>query len=589
MPKKTPKLAALLRTLALWLLLLAAPLAALSFANSGPPELVWPHAPGWSRARLVTATAVSQPAPIVITGSGEIFLFVFRPVAGGAQPTLVALDRRTEVQWEQALAASFERPAQPRLLWDGSVLHLFWLAGDSLYGAQITPDGAVLVAPQQLSGAIEVAYYAAAVAPAMPPAVWYSGTRREPGLYALTAGPSAAQISATGFAPGLQFDARGRLHAVWLATDNADPDRDNLLYAQPADETSPTAGQQIATVDLDPRDKNLVETVFALDGEYGYLFWTITSRPQQEVRRTLSQYLSFALAAPTGASAASGITFPRGADLAYGTDGRVAFEASSGSVVTDFAPVTPTQPELVVAGQAAVRYKFNRTVYQVGVAYWQAGAPASYQLVSYTGSGSFQPALAAGPAGQLYLSWIEPAERNFNVYFTATDPQISAALAPLRGADIARISLAVVFGMLLGALFAPFAAALWLAAPLVGLAATARLRRSSEHMSDWPILLSLLLALGGYWAVKLATFGTAYAYVPFAAWLPPLDPFIIPLLRLGVPLLITAGGLLAALLVQRRRFTPSVFVFVVVYAAVDSLLTMAIYGGVLTGEFYPFA
>ncbi|MFW6182580.1 MAG: hypothetical protein ACOC8X_02200, partial [Chloroflexota bacterium] len=160
---------------------------------------------------------------------------------------------------------------------------------------------------------------------------------------------------------------------------------------------------------------------------------------------------------------------------------------------------------------------------------------------------------------------------------------ISAALQELRPVDVQQMVFESIFGLLAGAVLAPFAAIVWLIAPLVILGVTTFMRREGEGLISAGTALSLALALAAFLAVKGLTLPGFNEYVPFSAWIPVLPEWLGAVLQWSVPLLITIVGLIVAWQHTFRRKSQSVLYFLLIYAAADSLLSMAIYGSVVYG------
>jgi hypothetical protein len=126
---------------------------------------------------------------------------------------------------------------------------------------------------------------------------------------------------------------------------------------------------------------------------------------------------------------------------------------------------------------------------------------------------------------------------------------------------------------------------LWLVLPCLLLAATWALRRGRASITSRGSLASIALALVAYWGVKLVTFARAASYVPFSGWIPIIPAPVGLVLQVVVPVIIALAGLTTAWYVVKRTEGQSALVFVIIYAIVDSLLTMAVYGGLLYNAF----
>jgi hypothetical protein len=196
--------------------------------------------------------------------------------------------------------------------------------------------------------------------------------------------------------------------------------------------------------------------------------------------------------------------------------------------------------------------------------------------------------LTSDSSGQLYATWIERREEipGYHVYLASTAGDIRQALSPLTRGDTGRMVTNTFFGMLTGAVFTPIAMLLWLVLPLLLLAVTWFFRRGSESITTRASLLSIALALLAFWGVKLVTFARpARGYVPFSGWIPIIPPWLGTVLQIGIPITIFLIALATAWYAVKRLNNKSAVVFVILYALVDSFLTMAVYGGLLYDAF----
>jgi hypothetical protein len=91
--------------------------------------------------------------------------------------------------------------------------------------------------------------------------------------------------------------------------------------------------------------------------------------------------------------------------------------------------------------------------------------------------------------------------------------------------------------------------------------------------------------MGAYWAGKLVTIPAMRDYVPFSAWLPIVPSWLNLPLRLGVPLLIAALALLIAWRYTYGRQNRALLFFMLIYIAIDGVLTMAVYGVIIFGAY----
>jgi hypothetical protein len=229
-----------------------------------------------------------------------------------------------------------------------------------------------------------------------------------------------------------------------------------------------------------------------------------------------------------------------------------------------------------------VQYQMRKEQNQISTLFFERGNPTGYQLVSFTPTSSGYPSIVSDERGQLYLTWLEQARQpGYLVYFASTAPDIQGALNRLTWNDVGQLSAETIFGLLGGVVLIPLVL-MWLVVPLIALGLTSFIRRD-EALLSFGVLISLALALITYWISKLALFPGITDYVPFSAWLPFIPLSLNLPLQAGVPLIITGLALFAAWRYTYNRDRPSTLLFILIYAVVDGILTMAIYGTIFYG------
>jgi hypothetical protein len=572
--------------------------AALS-AGTGEVDRLWLNAPDWSRAKLIAGTAARQPAAMALDDAGRIYLLTIRTEAGTHRVHVIALDRNAEIVWERTLEAPLSEPDRPRILWDGQNLHLFWLDEQSLHAAQLNASGNVQAAPRLLSGETKVGTYEVASDPNGSFTVLYGGTRREPGVYSLPLESStgkATLVDAEGIQPVARYDNAGTLHAAWI-TYLPGETQPRFYYADYPDGIF-RPGQQTLVAEPPMRsDTALQGPWLGVDQEHVHLFWIEAFRSGHQANQTETKYVSFPVGEPALASEPGVVVVPNTGDLLYepflegGLAAGQRVSLASGSYPrivspSEIAVNAAIEGETVLALRAEIRHPRDNIVGQIGALFLQDGAPMTYQLLSFNPKFSLAPAVASDRAGQLYFTWLERNQvSGYQVYFASTAPDIRQALSSLTWGDVGRMTADTFFGMLRGAVFSPFAALLWLVVPFLLLALTWPFRRGGETLTSRASLVSIVLALLAYWAAKLVTFANARTYVPFSAWIPVIPTWLGVLLQFGMPIITAVVALGAAWYFTKRAVSKSALVFVIIYAGVDSLLSMAVYGGLLYNAF----
>ncbi len=395
----------------------------------------------------------------------------------------------------------------------------------------------------------------------------------------------------TGIRPSLRIDGAGALHAIWIADASSNERVTKIAYAAyPADIDSAAPATLVTQIDGNRAGTDLDGPWLGIDQRYAYLLWTATA-PRSGA--TYTQYVTFPLNAPAQASEIQSLSVPARAGLDYvAVDGglaagpRMLLSGQVGGPITGIAANAAFDPELVVAFASPQSYKGNQFIAQVGALFLHDGAPAAYQLLEL-----YARQLADAHAGRATRPAISmrPGAKLARLASGSTSPaqrQISSqALRPLTRGDLARMVVDTVFGLLTGAVIAPIAAFGWLLAPLAVMGLTWFLRRDADRFTHWGILVSLAAALLVFWAGKLAVFGDNLGYVPFSAWVPVIPLWLGLLLRIAVPVLTLAAGLRVAWRLTHGADRRSVLLFLLAYGAVDSLITMAIYGGLILGTF----
>ena len=567
------------------------------FSSRGPVDHLWLNAPGWSRARLVGHTQLNQAVPVALDDAGKIFLLLIRGDGEISHPQVVALNRRVQVVWEHTFGVVLTEPSQPQILRVGKELHLFWLSDQSLYTARLDTSGHVQVRPTLISGSRAVDAYGVTLDAKGLVTVWYGGSRREPGVYALPPGDpggEATLVDGSGMQPLVRYDGRGTLHAIWVTHPPPGQGGRRIYYAAYPDGVF-RPQQQILLAEPHVRMHTTWQGPwFGLDQGHGYVFWTeVATSARGPALNT--QVVAFPLDEAVARAEPVSIVVPDSAELLYEAlplgslkaGSRVSLRRHPGAVSPSGIAVNPVvERELVLASRIQVRHRHGSVVGQINTLFLQDGSPTSYQLLSLTPGGSLAPAVVSDEAGHLYITWLERAEEpGFAVYFASTAPEVQEALGSVTWRDAGRMGVEAIFGLLTGALLAPIALLVWLLVPSLVLALTWVIRRGGENLTNPGARISLAAAFIAYWAAKGITFADARTYVPFSAWMPVIPSRLEGLLQMGVPVAIALIALGTAWRFAVHSTTKSAALCLAVYAAVDSLLTTAVYGSLLYDAF----
>ena len=423
--------------------------------------------------------------------------------------------------------------------------------------------------------------------------VWYAGQRRDPGVYALLDGDltgAPVLVDPEGVRPSLQYDAAGNLHAAWSHYPPGYSDS-FFFYAVYQSGVYETGRETNVHEPLLKTTDIMTGPWLGLDQQQVYLVWNISVRTGPEAGKILTEYIYFPPGRPEMVSPPQSISVPSVPELAYDylpSEGMQAGkrvlalnEYPRSTAVTEAALLTNSQAtqELVLAFDTIVQYEFRKERGQVGTLFLQNGEVNGYQLLSFTPDASVAPAILSDEAGHLYISWLERGELGgFQIYFASTNPEIVQAFSGVTSGDLARISRDAGFGLLSGAALSPILVALWSLLPMIVIYLTSILRRGHSSRLLAGTIISLTLATAVYWMVKLTTIPGIRTYVPFSAWVPGIPEWLQAPLQIGVPVLTTLTGIAVAWYFTYRRNSDSVLNYILLFAAVDGLLTMAVYG-----------
>lgn len=554
-------------------------------------EHIWLKAPGWNRAAAVATTYTGDPVPIITDDSGQIYLLLIDESEGVPRPVVVALNRQAQTAWRETIDMALRRPDKQRLHWLHGRLHAFWLSDQALYTAVYDATGTQLQGPTRLTGEEAVNDYAVVAREDGSLSIWYAGPRNDPGLYVLeTAVPESEPIlvDPEGILPTARRDEQGNLHVLWARSPGGYEDT-LLLYASYPDSAYVPERETIIQ-----RLRLGITTVLegpwmGMDSADIYAFWTEAVRTGMEAGRVDTYYISFPPGEPTAEMRPVSLVGTATADLDYEpfpsgvfqvgpriVDANVSFPPEGN--VRDIVTLDTAVSELGIAYSNPVQHEYRKFVRQIHTTFLADGAPTSRQVLSFTTVPSDAPAIHSDADRFLYITWLEIADPGFSVYFSSTAPDVQESLSRVTFNDVLGLAGATVFGLLSGAVLSPFLVFLWSLGPLLMLGLTSPLRRESDDGVGTGTIISLVLTFLAYSATKFFTLPGFRSYVPFSAWLPFIPPWMQAPLQILVPLSITLFAIAVAWHYVYRRGSRSVLYFYLVFAAIDALLTTAVYG-----------
>ena len=561
-------------------------------ACASQPERLWLKSPGWSRAKLIDNTRVSDSVPVTFDSDGNLFLFFISPDDQVSHLRIIALDNRTQVLWDRTYDdIDLSSPSMPRIAWSNGVLQLFWIDSDSLFTTRVANTGEITNSSIPLSDDVKVDHYDIAINSEGGIAIWFAGSRDEPGLYTLPVNDingAPILVDDRGIHPDLTFDHADRLHVTWARYPPGAGDKPLLYAAYPNGVFQPGKAINVAV----PRiigTSILQGPKIGLDSQNAYIFWSLIYFSGEEAGTAETHYVHFPQGQPSSTSSETLLSVPYSYDLPYQPFPESPLKAGSripigpgqpgGSFyVTEVETNSSAEGELVVTMQPWMGYLMNKTKTQVTAAYFQNGEPTSYQILSFTPSSSTLPAIFSDGEHHLYVTWLEKGELpGWAVYLSSTAPKIKDVLDKLTSDDIGRVTADVTFGFLTGALLIPMGLA-WILPSVLALALFSRVLKVRENQVSVGSIVSTIFAMIVLWIVKLGVLPGMVDYVPFSAWIPILSEWLILPLRIGVPLLAAIFSLLVAWYLLKRRSESSIYAFLLIYAAVDAVLTLGVYG-----------
>ncbi len=575
-----------------WIFLLISTL--LLTACGSTPDRLWLNAPDWSRAQFVGNTATGDAPVFALSPEGNVYFLLVANVDGRYHPQAVALDPQGAFLWKQDFhAIPMARPDQPRAYWTPQGIHLFWISAEQLYHALLDPETGEMIAPAtKVSGEHRVASYDVAINQQGDMEVWFSGPRIAPGLFYFPNGDlesTPIQVDELGLSPQLAFDADDVLHVLWAQHPMGNTTI-NILYLNKADGDPQPAGAISVAQPKAGLSSLFIGPSLGMDADRIYVFWSIEVRTGLGAGTVEARYTTFPRGNPQNASDSEQLFAPFDYHLNYQPWPTEAIHAGKrdpltpplrGSL-TQFSALRTSLPETATMQRQLVSYTMRNKEYQTSILFFENGVPTSYQLLSFTAGDTRSPYLTMDQANYLYGSWLERGVEGFRIYFASTAPKIRQQFNQLSKEDYGAFLGQTLFGMLTGAILFPFAM-MWMIVPVVLFLVTFPLRRGSNELRSPGNLISLGLALAGYWITKISMLAGLADFIPFSPWIPIIPDWLGPLLQLGVPLMIFGLGLVIAWLVTYRRQNYSLILFLLVYLAVDATLTTAIYGPIFLG------
>ena len=565
-------------------------------------DKLWLKADGWSRGVLLGDTAMASPSAPVVDSEGLVYAMLFPRVSQEVRrytPVLVRLSSDGHSQEQIPLGFDIAQPRQAKLVLGDKKIDMFWIDSNQLKTVTLTKAGQVISEVQVLSIEDRVDHFDIVHWEGVFE-VWYSGSRENPGIYSLSgdlSNPDKKVVDPDGIRIDLMMDSEGRMHASWA--------RYPISYGEVEFfylDTMPFAEEYqepmlIYSTGVSPSVR-VDGPVVGVDDEVGYIIWSeaIVSGLDAGVRNTFFRY--FPVEEPDAIRPKMSIRVPIIANMPADEFYSGSFDTGKRVFVYSGIPSTSSIDnvqfldgqfeETAIVFRARSEFKWRDFRNQANVAFLSDGLVTSYQPLSYTSAESYYPSIVTDQNKNLYVTWLEKGESTYRVYLTTTDPVKMVQIDQVTTQDYLYLAAEGLFGMMAGAVLSPFAAAAWGGIGLFAFVFNLILSRFHKPIfRTIGEILSMAGGVGVFWFMKRATLPGLRGgeYVPFSAWIPRLPEVLHQPLTIGVPILIFLIAALVAWYNTYGKKSGSAVNFHLLYSAVDSLLSCAVYGVLIYGSF----
>jgi hypothetical protein len=546
----------------------------------------------WSNGKPLDIAILNSPLALQVDEMGHSFVVWVGPEH---RLYLAHLDGRAGLVAQQPLDLELDSPLRPQLVLDTrGHLHLTWLDGGEggfqLFYAFLSTEGQVFQGPVAMSPPGQpVSRHSMALDPVgqTVEVFWSDDAYGRPGCYHAAVDWSGAVVVpahllvADGVWPSAQTDRLGFVHLAWRTHQQVadvvfryavyDPQRRTLgpdtMAAEPLVQASMFGGP-VANAEVEG-------PWLGLDKDTVYLAWMLEARQRNQLS-TFTFYRAF-----------SQPDLERPEDAA-------AFDYALPETALDAVLVRGSDPSLT----GHPRFLEGQPEQQVLVYYTQVSGPGNMMtmqiasadvhldqideqdVVNATRSASLRPSVAADGQGNLYVAWIDTAGfSRYQVLYASTSERVKAVLNRITTYDVVDRVLTAAMSALSALFFIPIALG-WMLLPILLLVVSAWVTKESlVSDSRGPIALGMAIAV--HWACKVLLFPAMLSRGPFASLSSPLWGMLLG--RWLFPLLLAVLSAGAVWLYLRRRRHQTLFVAYLMFAAIDSVLTLIIYVSPLWG------
>jgi len=570
---------------------------------SSTQESLWLKSPDWSRGAFIGNTKVIAPVSFVSGLDNSIYFLLvdLNEETTNYSFNLVRMNSDSdELDHFKISPGELLNVKQPEIMRaEGGNLRLFWIASEGLYTLLVGEDGVPTGEPVLLSGSDAVSSYDIAYSLDGNITLWYAGSRRIPGIYALSEFDGSAQgilVDQDGTLIKLRYDEQGRLHTGWVHYPFGFEQSEVIygVYDSAAKEFSaafsPVLPLEIGTtVSLD-------DLALGVDDTNVYLSWVTNVHTGPLAGDIRANYVTFPIGSPLPttpqpvfAPTIYSLEFEDfSSDLKTGE--RVSLQGLNAPTtikIQDFRTNVMPTGEVVLAVRSPAEHLWRKTREQVDLVYFDNGSLSAYQPLTFTSTISTFPNVMIDQNDYVSLTWLEKeSSSQHSVYFASTQPQMIDRFDTISYNETLTVIYTTLFGMLIGALLAPIAAGVWLLAPVFVLALFSFVSRVfPPKLKGFLSMLGVVVAVATVWYIKLAIFPLMMEYVPFSAWVPNIPVLLGDILRVAVPLLTLAvAGFTAWHYTYRQKNNSSLY-FILIYVGIDALITTSIYAVLIYGTY----
>ena len=565
-------------------------------------EKLWLKSEGWSRGFLMGETAMASPVEPVIDPVGNVYSVIFprSEVEDGLyQPTLVGLSTDAQSKIQIPLDFQIRQPRKAKLIHNGEGLDLFWIDSNQLKVIQLTEQGELLSEVMILSIEERVDHLEV-IMTEEGYEIWYSGSKETPGTYALRGELSNLEksvIDPEGIRINLFIDAEKQIHASWARYPVSYGDIE-FYYLQPSNSESGASQPVIVYSNGITPAVKVDGPVLGIDNEVGYFIWTTTIVSGLEAGDRRTSYRYFPIGEPENIRPPMAFRVPLIANLptsefqnsTFQTGERVLVFSGipSSSAIENIEMLNGQYEELAFVFRSRSEFKWRDFRNQANIGFLSDGLITTYQPLSYTSAESYYPSVVNDKDMNLYVTWLEKGESSYRAYLTTTDPLKKENLDLVTIDDYLYLTAEGVFGLLAGVVLSPFAAAAWGGIGLIGFIFNMVFSQFNRPVyRTIGEILSMATGVGVFWFMKLVTLPglKTWDYVPFSAWIPRIPENLTQPLIYGVPALIAVIALSVAYFNTYGKKDGSPINFHLLYCAVDTLLSCAVYGVLIYGSF----